>query len=200
MVGTVIAEFGFGPTPDKSISEAEKKAQIKARFGDRYEELIEKFKAAYPEKDLTVLPLADTMARRASRNYVLKKAAAGGAPTYSYMFCYDFPYEGGKPAWHCSDLPFWFRNTERVALANEPGVSDKLEAQVFGALMAFARTGNPSIPALPQWDACTADADVVMKFDRVCKAVKNFDADFLPLLYELAPKFDLFGGGVKVEH
>ena len=40
---------------------------------------------------------------------------------------YTFPYDDGHIAWHCSEIPFVFHNTELVAAYNEEGVTDLLE-------------------------------------------------------------------------
>ena len=198
MVGSVMCEFAFGPgVADKNNEEAVK-AEIKAKYGDRYEELIAAYKKAYPNKNLSYVLFCDTLFRPASKDYIEKRAADCSAPTYSYLFTYEFPYEGGKPAWHCSDLPFFFHNTERVAICNKPGVSDRLEDNMFAALLNFARYGDPNHPGIPQWAKCEPGKETTMLFDEVCEAKENFDNEFVPLLQELAPPF--FLGGVKIEH
>ena len=73
----------------------------------------------------------------------------------------EFPYDDGHVAWHCAEIPFVFHNADKVPVCNLPGVSDRLEDQVFSAWINFARNGDPSGPALPQWPACKpGDEDV----------------------------------------
>ena len=198
MVGSVMCEFAFGPNVDRSASDEEKAKLIAEKYGARSDELIALYKKAYPGKDLADLLFVDSMFRGPTRDYAEQKAAAGGAPTYSYLFCFEFPIEGGKSAWHCSDIPFAFHNCERVAVCNVPGVSDKLEEQVFSAWINFGRYGNPNSPCLPKWDPCEKGKVVTMIFDRECDARVNFDDEFYALLSEIAPKFAF--GSVKVEH
>ena len=61
-----------------------------------------------------------------AKQFVKEFAKAGGT-AYSYVFALEFPYQHNKTAWHCSDIPFVFHNTELVPVANIPEVSDKLE-------------------------------------------------------------------------
>ena len=74
--------------------------------------------------------------------YIRRRAETG--PVWSYFFNQDFTIEGGRAPWHCSDIPFVFHNTELVPSANISGVTPQLEQQIFDAVLAFARTGNPA--------------------------------------------------------
>lgn len=200
MVGTVMCEFAFGPgLPDKEkLTEEEIGVFLKERFGEGWRELADLYKQAYPDKNLSYLLSVDSMFRPATSEYIDLRAETCDAPTYAYLFAFEFPLEGKKPAWHCSDIPFAFHNAERVAVCNVPGVSDRLEEQVFGAYMNFARYGDPNHPGLPRWEACRPGKETTMIFDRVCRTGENFDRKLLKRVGELSPKFG-FGGG-KVEH
>ena len=194
MIGTVLAEFAFG-TPKFSKydkTEEELTEMISAKYGaENTEKLVSLFKAAYPGKNLFDLTSLDTMFRAPSMDFIAKAAEVDMA-VYSYIFAYDFPIYGGKAAWHCSEIPFVFRNTELVPVCNEPGVSDKLEEQIFSAWVNFARHGNPGNPALPDWPACKPGDEATMIFDKVCEVRHNHDAELIPLLKEVTPPF-VFG-------
>ena len=91
------------------------------------------------------------------------------------MFNYEFPYEGGKLAWHCSEIPFVFHNTELVPSANISGVTPQLEQQIFDAVLAFARTGNPQHSGIPTWPASTPQQENTMLFDSATRLAPNHD-------------------------
>ncbi len=199
MVGSVFGEFAFGPAiPTKNdLTEAEKTALVEKKYGQHSAELIRLFQAAWPEKDLTCLLTLDSMFRAPSRELIECKALCPESPTFSYLFSYDFLYDGGKTAWHCSDIPFAFHNMDLVPVCNEPGVTDKLQENVFGAYIAFARNGDPSHPGLPDWPACLPNEEHVMVFDKECSLRTNFDRELIALHEKTAP--DWFRGGESEE-
>lgn len=191
MAGTVFGEFSMKPLPfhKNQVSDAELDEILDQRFQGHGKELKKAFENAYPGKNAADLLTLDTIFRTPTKEFVRSFAEAGGT-AYSYVFALDFPYQDGKSAWHCSDIPFVFHNTELVPVANIPGVSDCLEDQVFGAAMNFAKTGVPSYDGLPAWPACKTGDDAVMVYDRVCTVRHNFDDELLRLYAENTPKFD----------
>lgn len=133
LIGTVYSEFygffdglkGVGPEEAVGLSAAET--------------LREQFRTAYPHRPEEDLLLADTSFRAPTIKYVRERAKAGGK-VYSYLFDQDFPLMGKSTPWHCADIPFVFHNTELVPVCAFEGAK-RLEAEIFGAVMQFARTG-----------------------------------------------------------
>lgn len=196
MVGTVMCEFAFGPgLPDSD--EAETLSMLRERYGQQTDAVVASYRETFAGKSLRHLPAVDTMFRPATSAYIARRAQTCQAPTYSYLFAFDFPLEDGKPAWHCSDIPFVFHNTERCAVCNVPGVSDRLEEQVFRACMSFAHYGDPNHPGIPHWEPSKPGDECTMLFDRVCEARHNFDHKFQTLMQELGQNH---GPSGKVEH
>ncbi len=188
MVGSVIAEWGFAPGPrgKETMSEREKRALIAAQFGeDAADALIAAFRSAWPDKDETeLLALSNRMG---TLEYCAHRAEISRARVWNYLFCYTFPYDGGKPAWHCSDIPYAFRNTARVPVCWEPGVTRKLEADVAGSYVAFARYGDPNHAGMDHWSAFTPERPVTMYWDRESKA-SDKDLKLQRLHEKVAPK------------
>lgn len=56
---------------------------------------------------------------------------------------------------------------------------------MFESLMAFARTGNPQVPQLPQWPACEDGKEYTMILDDDPRVGENFDHELVPLAGEL---------------
>lgn len=202
MVGTVFGEFAFAPgIPTKNdLTEEEKTALVEKKYGDGGGELIKLFRQAWLEKDLTTLLTLDSMFRAPSQDFIEKKAAHRESPTYSYLFAYEPPYDGGKTAWHCAEIPFVFHNTCLTPVFNEPGVTDRLEDQMCDAWLAFAKTGAPGCPALPDWPACEPGKEQVMVFDRECSLRENFDKELVALHKKLAPPFFLMAEDEPIQH
>ena len=188
MAGSVIAEWGFvGNVPDKDlVPEADRRAMLAGKFGEEHTDaLIAQFKQAYPGKnELTLL----TMAGRADLiEFAGYHAEACTAPVYLYLFAFDFPVDGGMPAWHCSDIPFAFHNTDKVAVCNTGAGSDALEAAYFGAYVQFAKTGNPNASGLPAWPAFTQNCRATMFFDAISQARVDVDTELHALFERVAP-------------
>lgn len=192
IAGTVLGEFSMAPLPfNKKEIEADKLEEILTeRFGKDTQELITAFGKAYPDKSPADLLTLDTIFRVPTKNFVKALAAAGGT-VYSYVFALEFPYQNNKTAWHCSDIPFVFHNTELVPVANIPGVTDTLEELIFGAVMNFARTGKPEYEGLPMWPASREEEEATMIFDRTCQVRRNHDDELLRLHIAASPKFDM---------
>jgi para-nitrobenzyl esterase len=78
---------------------------------------------------------------QAERNTVL-----GAASAYLYWFTWQTPILDGRPrAFHCSELPFVFDNTDRsAAMTGGTAESRTLGAKVADAWIAFAKKGDPN--------------------------------------------------------
>jgi para-nitrobenzyl esterase len=103
LIGSVFGEFAFGAgVPYKyDLFEDDIKPMLVKKYGEASEELINLFKEAYPNKNLTDLLELDSMFRSPTKDFIEKKAVHEEAPIYSFMFAFEFPFDDGKPAWHC---------------------------------------------------------------------------------------------------
>ena len=192
LIGSVFGEFSFLPeTYDKTKLSGEEAREIIAKvYGEHTDEMIAAFAKAYPGKYATDLLNVDRVMRQPSKR-LAKLHAKGGAGTYLYNFILEFPIQHQKIAWHCSDIPFFFHNTDKVEVCGIQGVSDELEARMFGALMTFARTGRPGHSGLPQWDAVTEENEPTMIFDRSCEVRDHYDDALYELIDSILPPFNL---------
>ena len=189
MVGTVIAEFAFerGALKKNELSAGERKKILEEKFGDSTDKLIKVFKKAYPDKNEIDILSVDTFFRLPTLKYLQEKSAVAGAPVYSYMFSVDFDYDDGKPAWHCSDIPFAFHNCDKHAVCNIEGVTDRLEDQVSRAYINFARYGDPNNDKLPRWDAFTPQNKATMVFDVKCEQRIDYEKELMEILTKFLP-------------
>ncbi len=180
MLGSNIAEFGFAAPANKyGYTEEEREEYVKAAFPDGgAEKLMELFRKAWPNKNIIDSIYVDDGYRPSTLEYMDLRVKSGCAPTYNYVFAFEFPYDGGKSAWHCSEIPFAFRNTDKVAICNKPGVSELLENQMSAAWVNFARTGNPNNEYLPvEWPEWKEGAGASMIFDEKCEVKVDFDRE-----------------------
>lgn len=203
MIGTTYSEVIFSsPEYNKyELTDEETKMILSKTFGEHTDEVIEVFKRTYPKKKPTDVLFMDRWLRDPSKHIAQLHAKGGQAPAYIYNFTLEFPFNHGKTAWHCSDIPFVFHNTDKVEICNIAGVSDKLEEQVCGALIAFARTGKPGHRGLPEWPAVTVNSVPTMIYDRTCEIRTDYDDELLALLDRLLQPFNLIAlTDEKVQH
>lgn len=183
LVGSVFGEFAFEPTPynKQKLSEDEVNKMLGIRFGKYTDKMLELFQKAYPDKASIDLLVLDRIFRIPAKALARLHAQGEKAATYLYEFTLDFPYQHGKSAWHCSDIPFFFHNTDKVEVCNIEGVNEKLEENMFQAVIHFARKGDPNHETLPEWNPVTLQNEPTMIFDRKCEVRNNFDDELLNL-------------------
>lgn len=193
MVGSVFGEFAFMSVPyhKNELSPGQMREIIKGVYGEHTDEMTDLFKEAYPGKNLTDLLLVDRAMRQPSKRLAGLHARGGKAHAYLYDFTLEFPLQHNKIAWHCSDIPFFFHNTDLVEVCQIPEVSEKLEGQIFGAFMTFVKTGKPGYDGLPSWEAVTPDVEPTMIFDRECVLRYNFDDKLYEKIDSILPPFNL---------
>lgn len=137
------------------------------------EAIIKAYKAAFP--DYKPVEIVDLVI--ASRERVIEAANAKAnqsAPVYLAWFGYRNPlFDGRMRAFHCSDICYWFLNTDRMVTHTGGGsVPRNLSKAMSSALLAFMRTGNPNCEALPQWPEYTPQEGATMMLDVRC-SVRN---------------------------
>lgn len=205
MVGSVFGEFGaFRPSKyDRSkMSAAEGEKAVKEELGEELAgQLLPLFKQAYPERHPLDLLTLDVIFRDPEIDYIRKRSALNNC-TWSYLFAQDFQVDGGRTAWHCSDIPYFFHNTELVANTQMEGV-EKLEEQIFKSVMAFAHTGDPNNDSIPKWEPSTQDKERTLMFSGDTKIVVNHDHALIPPAAEhLGPAVwkALFSGEAEIQH
>ena len=198
VVGTAINEFfAMRPGHTEKTPEEEKRARINELYNGHGDEVIEAFREAYPGKDLAYLERLDTWVRPGAVAYMKKRAESHPeTPAWNYQFALVFDINDGTGAWHCADIPFVFRNIDLVPSANIEGVTDKLEAEMTGALLALARTGNVNHSAMPLWKPFTEEDPETMIFDRTSVCVKDADTKLLDLIRTYGPKSGILTASV----
>lgn len=205
MVGSVFGEFAaFMPSrQDRSKMTREDGVQaVTAALGkEAAEEMIPLFQKVYPKRNPVDMLLLDFIFRQPEIDYIRSRSGLNDC-TWSYLFEQDFRIDGGRVAWHCSDIPYFFHNTELVPNTQMPGV-EKLEEQIFRSVMAFAYTGDPNNETIPQWKASTPEAEHTMLFSGDTKAVTNHDHELIPLAAKyIGPLFGkaMSSGEAEIQH
>lgn len=185
IVGTVLNEFFNSvqmadPTADSwSMDEVRRQLKTKSRgllsagLGEETDHVMDVARRAYPHASpftiYSIVSATATMRVRALKQ-AGRKAAQGAAPAYNYWFRWQTPIlDGQARAFHCSELPFVFYNTEPCAAMTGGGPEAlELGARMADSWIAFARTGDPNHEGLPQWPPYDARTVPTMVFDNHC--------------------------------
>jgi para-nitrobenzyl esterase len=93
---------------------------------------------------------------------------------YLYYFRWETPIEGGRlKSPHTIEIPFAFHNLEASRMTAGSPDAPALADAVSDAWLAFARTGNPNTPKLPQWPAFNGQDRATMVFDNASAVVND---------------------------
>jgi para-nitrobenzyl esterase len=102
-----------------------------------------------------------------------RKAAQGGAKAYMYLLEWGTPV-GPFRAAHTLEIPLVFDTVETSRVLTGPGPAPQLMAkQMSAAWLAFARTGDPNTPVLPNWPDYEAGKRATMVFNLQSRVVED---------------------------
>jgi len=191
MIGSVMCEFmmSYEPYPER-LSEEEQVAIVRKTFGEHTDEVIAEFKKAYPGKPTCYAAIVDNVFRAPSIRYMKTRLALAEAPTYSYMLSYAFDYMGTYPTFHCAELPLVFHNIDLIEIYGAEAC-EKLQAEMSGAWVAFARNGDPNHDGLIEWPAYDAERAATIVFDEETTVRDNYDQALMDMLDAWKPPFEL---------
>lgn len=176
------ASYKYGDGRHHEWTEEETKANLQARFGDKYEAMLVEFHKLYPNmSDAEMYFYNNTHASVANKAAALTEA---GAICYNYEFDYEAPTNGGTTAFHCVDLIYVFHNVDLPLCQIATGATEdayRIQDQMAGAFLNMMYNGTPSTEELP-WNAFDTENRWLMQFDVVSQCVA-FDDLAMNALY-----------------
>lgn len=149
------------------------KEYLRNRFGEKTDAIVQAYAGNFPDSK----PIEILCFILSSRQNVVNAANAKlkqKSPVYVAWFGWCAPlFDGRMRAFHCSDISFWFYNTDLMVTHSGGGARPRaLSKKMADALLAFARTGNPNCDSLPAWPQFTEENGETMILNDVCE-VKN---------------------------
>ena len=196
MIGTTLQEMAFFcsdrleraiPDDDALAAEIGQCAILADLAEEQYRQLMNVYRREMPNLSNAELLVRIGTDAGMWRNAILqatRKIEAGGPPVFVYEFAWKTPSFGGSWAPHGIDLPFvfghpdyskaWDENDSPAlrAAADPQNARYQLAAQTMQAWAAFARSEDPSTPAL-KWPAYNLSSRTTMIFNRQSGSVND---------------------------
>jgi len=151
------------------LDEAGLKTILNQRYAGRADEILALYRQRYPQKSPFLIQaqvFTDSGFRRSAITQAERKAALGKAPAYMYLWDWVSPGFGGKfGAVHGTDVSASFNNYRDGIGGTGSKQQRALWDRFASAWVAFAKTGNPNHPKIPNWPAYDAAKRATMVFD-----------------------------------
>jgi para-nitrobenzyl esterase len=161
----------------RTLTEDELKERVRELTGPAAGHVLDVYSHAYPSADPAVryiLIETDRIYRFNSIVLAERRTALRKAPTYMYLFAWQTPPDPKMLAHHALEITFAFDNTSRVPRPSGGGPQPAaLADKMSEAWIAFARSGNPNTPKLPQWPAYNVQTRPTMVFNDECRVVDD---------------------------
>ena len=153
-------------TLDEVKEKIKLRAGFGAGFGDKSGEIVDAYSKAFPDKK----PIEIWSMISGNRQSLIALADAKSkqpAPVYIAWFCWQPPlFDNRMRAFHCSDICFWFYNTDLMLTHTGGGARPrKLSEKMAGSLIQFMKTGDPNGGGLPAWSKYTTANGETMVLD-----------------------------------
>ena len=144
--------------------------------------IIKEFRELYPKLDILYALSVDTLFRLQTLAFLNQRSQFSKAKCYNYMMNFIIPYMDGLAPWHCSDIPYVFRNVEmEPAHCTGYQYAEKLQKKISKAWVAFMKKGNPSTRSL-RWSPYTKEHPNRMIFAEECGIEEKDDTKLLKLI------------------
>jgi para-nitrobenzyl esterase len=168
IISTTLEDAALGMT-NFDLDEAGLKSTLAQRYAGKSDEIYSMYRKANPKKSpFLILAQVNTDSgfRRSAITQAERKAAAGKAPAYMYLWTYESPGFNSKfGAVHGMDVSASFYNYRDgiggVGSAQQKALWDRFAS----AWVAFAKTGDPNNSKIPTWPAYDATKRATMLFD-----------------------------------
>jgi para-nitrobenzyl esterase len=132
-------------------------ATLAARHGEAGRTLHALYRQHFPDKSPYLLHaqmVTDAGFRRFAHAQAESKSARGRAPVYAYLWQWTSPaFDGKFGAVHAMDVSASLHNERDAILGSGSSESRHMCAVLASTWIAFASTGNPNNPQIPDWPA-----------------------------------------------
>lgn len=151
----------------ESVTLADVKEKIKPRFGDKSGEIVEAYAKNFPKARPIELWSMIISNRKNAVAIADAKFGQKKAPVYVAWFGWQPPlFDNRMRAFHCSDICFWFYNTDLMLTHTGGGKRPRaLSDKMAKSLLNFMKSSNPNGGGLPTWKPYTTQNGETMILD-----------------------------------
>jgi para-nitrobenzyl esterase len=187
IISTTLDEAALALT-NFDLDEAGLKAVAGRMLSDKADRVLALYRKTYPNASPYLIQariVTDRGFRANAYKQAERKAALGKAPAYFYLFTWPSPgYNGKFGAVHGTDVALVF-HAYRGAINGGGTDAKALADKMAGMWVAFAKTGDPNISALPKWQPYDAQTRATMVFDNNTRVENDPRHEFRQLWEEL---------------
>ncbi len=165
-------------TFDKVKESVKERAGFTGGLGDKAGEVVDAYAKAFPDKKPVEI-WSMIMGNRQGVITLADSKVKQSAPVYIAWFCWQPPlFDGRMRAFHCSDICFWFYNTDLMLTHTGGGERPrKLSEKMNMALLQFMKTGKPDGGDLPHWPRYTTENGETMVLDDISEVRNDPDRE-----------------------
>ncbi len=138
-----------------AMTEQELTENLAVRYGARAATLAAVYRAHFPVKSPYLLHaqiITDAGFRRFAHAQAEDMARRHGTPVYTYLWEWPCPaFDGKFGAAHAMDVPASMYNERDAILGSGSGEARRMCTALASTWLAFAKTGDPNNPDIPNW-------------------------------------------------
>ena len=138
----------------RRLTDDELPERLRPLLGDRAQDILTVYRRTRPHDTPweLLIGISSERTRLASILLAERKAAAGGAPAFMYLFTWEGNFKGNLlKSCHAMEIPFVFGHPDVSPMTGDSPERQGLADLMSDAWIAFARNGNPNHPGLPEW-------------------------------------------------
>jgi para-nitrobenzyl esterase len=152
------------------LTEEGLRTMMNQRYGAKAEPMLAMYRNRYPDKSPFLIQAqvdTDAGTRRSGILQAERKAAAGKAPAYMYLWAFASAGFNGKfGAVHGTDVSATFNNVRDGVGGTGSGEERALFARFSNMWVSMAKNANPNNAKIPDWPAYDVAKRATMVFDR----------------------------------
>jgi para-nitrobenzyl esterase len=163
-------------TLEEIADKIKERAGFSAGFGDKSMAVVKAYATCFPNKKPVEI-WSMIISNRQNTIALANAKSKQNAPVYLAWFGWQPPlFDQRLRAFHCSDICFWFYNTDLMLTHTGGGARPRiLSEKMAGSLLQFMKTGNPNNGGLPLWPQYTPEKGETMVLNDISEV--QFDPD-----------------------